>query len=212
MKNVYDILVNFKKNPYEFYEWEKDDNIRHIKKIMAFKVEDKVLLDFMNYDILVDKKIMNVIKDQTEVFSGRAINKMNYACLLCNDNSVLALALNDEGLVIGKSKLLFDEADDIIKKSNDMSIYNLEYNVISKNNHNKSLTRKENNEVFLVLKYLNKIYDSKNVDEINYLHYECFDIKEEDYLKSYMLLKKQIEEGNFFVINKIKSFMKVVKR
>ncbi len=212
MKNVYDILVNFKKNPYEFYEWEKDDNIRHIKKILAFKIEDKVLLDFMNYDILVDKKFMNVIKDQTEVFSGGAINKMNYACLLCNDNSVLALALNDEGLVIGKSKLLFDEADDIIKKSNDMSIYDLEYNVISKNKHNKSLTRKENNEVFLVLKYLNKIYDSKNVDEINYLHYECFDIKEEDYLKSYMLLKKQIEEGNFFVINKIKSFMKVAKR
>lgn len=212
MKNVYDILVNFKKNPYEFYEWEKDDNIKHIKKIMAFKIEDKVLLDFMNYDVLVDKKFMSVIKDQTEVFSGRTINKMNYACLLCNDDSVLAVDLNDEGLVIGKSKLLFDEADDIIKKSNDMSIYDLEYNIVSKNKHNKLLTRKENKEVFLVLKYLNKIYDSKNVDEINYLHYECFDIKEEDYLKSYMLLKKQIEEGNFFVINKIKSFIKVAKR
>ncbi len=212
MKNVYDILVNFKKNPYEFYEWEKNDDIKHIKKIISFKVEDKILLDFMNYDVLVDKKFMGIIEDQTEVFIGRSIDKIKYACLLCNDDVVLAVALNDEGLVIGKSKLLFDEADDIIKKSKDMSIYDLEYNVISKNRHNNSLTRKENNEVFLILKYLNKIYDNKNVDEINYLHYECFDIKEEDYLKSYMLLKKQIEEGNFLVINKIKSFIKVSKR
>ena len=33
MKNVYDIVVNYKKQAYEFYEWDKSDNITHIKVI-----------------------------------------------------------------------------------------------------------------------------------------------------------------------------------
>ena len=37
MKNVYDILVNFKKRAYEFYEWNKEDDIEHIKVIPSFK-------------------------------------------------------------------------------------------------------------------------------------------------------------------------------
>lgn len=212
MNSVYDVLVNFKKNPYEFYEWEQDDNIKHVKKIPSFKVSDKTLFDFINDDVLVSEKIMNEINDQTEIFCGRTINKMKYACIIYNDVTVLAIMINDEGLVIGKSKLLFDEADDVIKNGKDINIYDLDYKVVSKNSHNNSLTRKENNEVFLILKYLNKIYDNKNADELNYLYYECFDVKEEDYAKSYMLLKKQIENGDFLIINKIKSFIKVLKR
>ena len=33
MKEVYDLLLNFKKIAYEFYEWNNDDEIINIKKI-----------------------------------------------------------------------------------------------------------------------------------------------------------------------------------
>ena len=33
MKNIYYILVNFKKIPYEFYEWNKEDDVKKKKKI-----------------------------------------------------------------------------------------------------------------------------------------------------------------------------------
>ena len=45
MKNIYDILVNFKKIPYEFYEWNKEDDVKHVKKMPSIKVSDSALYD-----------------------------------------------------------------------------------------------------------------------------------------------------------------------
>jgi len=33
MTYIYDILLNFKDDLYEFYDWNKTDNIIHIRKI-----------------------------------------------------------------------------------------------------------------------------------------------------------------------------------
>ena len=41
MKNIYDILVNFKKIPYEFYEWNKEDDERGCRKII--RLDDRVM-------------------------------------------------------------------------------------------------------------------------------------------------------------------------
>ena len=32
MRFIYDIVVNYENNFFEFYEWEKEDNIINIKK------------------------------------------------------------------------------------------------------------------------------------------------------------------------------------
>ena len=36
MNYIYDIYLNLNKNLYDFYEWNKSDNIIHIKKIIDF--------------------------------------------------------------------------------------------------------------------------------------------------------------------------------
>ena len=46
MNYIYDILVNFKETLYDFYEWNKNDNITHIRKIPLFRINDIFFKDF----------------------------------------------------------------------------------------------------------------------------------------------------------------------
>ena len=38
MTYIYDILLNFKDELIEFYDWNKNDNIIHIRKIPLLKI------------------------------------------------------------------------------------------------------------------------------------------------------------------------------
>lgn len=116
MTDVYDILVNFKKYPYEFYEWEKEDDISHIRKIKAYKVDDKTLYDIMNYQTKIEDDILKDSEYKTEVFQNHKVIRLRYSFIIYNEDVALALLLDDTGVVLKKSRLLFDEEDDVIKK------------------------------------------------------------------------------------------------
>lgn len=211
MKNTYDILVNFKKNPYEFYEWEEEDNIKHIKKIPSFKVNDKIMLDFIKNDAIVSNDFLKQIDYKTEIFSGKLVKKIKYSCILYSNREVIALLFDDDGLTVGKSKLLFDESDDILKNGYKDNNIEIEYKLFKKNSYNNLLTRKEYQDSYLLLNYIEKIYNKKSIDELNYIYYECFNKKNNDYLKSYEILKENIVNGNLKVINITKSLLKTLK-
>ena len=55
MKYIYDIELNFNNKYYEFYEWEKKDNITHINKIPYYKItnRDKQLVDSYDSDVFL---------------------------------------------------------------------------------------------------------------------------------------------------------------
>ena len=46
---TYDILLNWTKNLHliEFFEWNLEDDLEHIKKIPIFRVSDKVIKDLL---------------------------------------------------------------------------------------------------------------------------------------------------------------------
>ena len=212
MKNVYDILVNFKNKAYEFYEWEQTDAVNHVKKIPSFKVNDLTMYEFTNYDVSVSREFLEKIYDKTEVFYNRMIKKIPYACILFNDEFSLALVFDETGRIFGKSKLLFDESDDVVEKGKDLECYDILYNVTSKEKVSNSFTRKEGKLVLLLTKYLDKIYECQKKDEMKYLYYECFNEEENDFLKAYEKIKQNVLKANFDVINKLKVMVKVLKK
>ena len=209
---VYDILVNFKKNAYEFYEWDKKDDIKNIKAIPVIKVDNKTLLDFTKYSLVVDNDFLKKIENKTEIYAGKITKSIKHACILYNEITSLALVFDDTGKVIGKSKLLFDEEIDLIESNQDKKIEKIEYKIIKKDFYNNMLTRKENYEVMLILKYLDNIFENKKEDEINYLFYECFNKKENDYMKSYLNLKNEVLNNSLDIIQKLKLVIKQVKK
>lgn len=209
MKNIYDILVNFKKIPYEFYEWNKEDDVKHVKKMPSIKVSDSALYDIFYNEVKISKNFLDQIKDKTEIFFGRAIKKVKYACVIYNDDVALSILLNDNGEIIGKSKLLFDEEEDVLK--DDVSLKEIDYEVIKKSKKISGLTRRETKIVLLLSKYLDKIHESKKNDEIKYMYFECFNTMEEDNEKAYKNLKNEVLKANLNVIETLKTLIKVLK-
>lgn len=209
MKNIYDILVNFKKIPYEFYEWNKEDDVKHVKKMPSIKVSDSALYDIFYNEVKISKNFLDQIKDKTEIFFGRAIKKVKYACVIYNDDVALSILLNDNGEIIGKSKLLFDEEEDVLK--DDVSLKEIDYEVIKKSKKISGLTRRETKIVLLLSKYLDKIHESKKNDEIKYMYFECFNKVEEDNEKAYKNLKNEVLKANLNVIETLKTLIKVLK-
>lgn len=212
MTNTYDILVNYKKEAYEFFEWDKEDGVKHIKKIPTFKVSKQTLIDFLNNDVVVDNDFLNLIKQKTELFLVKGSNIIEYSCVIFCDEECASFMFDEKGVIKGRSKLLFDEADEIIFKGADTSEYKINYNVISSIEKKKYFTRKEKKLIDVLLNYLDNAYFKKSKDEIKYIFFECFNYYIEDDEKTYSKLKESIVNGNFKVIEKIKDVIKVLKK
>lgn len=211
MINAYDILVNFKKSAYEFYEWEKDDDIKHVKKIPIFKVSSDVIIDFLYKDITVNNDFLNNILNKTEIYNNRKIQMISYACLLyCND-ICLALIFDSNGNVIGRSKLLFDEEDEIIFKGEKQKNEEIKYSITSALYKIDFFTRNERKSVNILSRYINEKYKNKKYDELKYVYLECFNNDIQNTEIMYLKLKSSIEKGNFKIIEKMNQIIKLLK-
>ena len=42
MNYIYDIVLNFNENAYNFYDWYKEDNIELYIKVPVFKIEEEI--------------------------------------------------------------------------------------------------------------------------------------------------------------------------
>lgn len=212
MKDIYDVLLNFKKIAYEFYEWDNNDDIIHVKKIPIIKVDENTLNEFINYDLCIENSFLNEIKNKTEIFTKNGIKKIEYACILFDDYIALGIKLDQNGLVIGRSKLLFEETDDLILSGINLEKTNIKYNTICKIEYNNLLTRKEYGIINKISGYLRKIYENKKYDELKYIYLECFNKDEDEIEKIYKKLINSIENANYTIINKLSNLLKALKK
>ena len=64
MTYIYDIVLNFNNDFYEFYEWEKNDNLTLIKKIPLIKVESDFLDQVFNLKLRIDDPLILEINNK----------------------------------------------------------------------------------------------------------------------------------------------------
>ena len=207
MNYVYDVLLNFNKEMYDFYDWNLDDYILHIRKILVFRINNKTMNDLVNNSIVVDSEFLVKISNRTEMFTKQNVKIINYAALFTNGLFVIGLKFDKNGEIIGMSKLLIDEELDILDSALDMNEYNLKYRVINMNKNEFFKTRKE---VFIekyISKKLNEVKDNKEL--LKYLYYECFNEKNADFRKMLPKLNTSLTNDwdNFY--NKVYNFFKL---
>ena len=172
MNYVYDILSNFNQELYDFYDWDKNDNFTHLRKVPSFRVSKEVLVDLMFKKIKIKGNLLKLIKDKTQVFTKEGVDVIEYCFVVSDSVNALGVILDEDGVVYKRSKFLVSEELEINKCLKTSKVYNVEYNLLSSKTHYSNMTRNEEKVTNLILSELELIMDS--TDKIDYLYYEWF--------------------------------------
>ena len=172
MNYIYDVLCNFQNVYYDFYDWNKTDDILRIRKIPIIKVNDEVYLDLKNNNVKVSYDFLENIKNKTEVFKNKYIDKINYSCIIANNLEAFIIKFDNKGNSIYKSSMLIDEEREVLEDINDYNCVTIKYEIVSKN---KLCLYTRNQEFYInkITKDIDKFYNNKEYEKLKYLYYEC---------------------------------------
>lgn len=206
MNYVYDILVNFNETLYDFYDWNLDDHITHIRRIPIYKIESERLNEIRNHVVKFDQEFLEIVKNRTEYFSGRNVKIIKYAFLLTDGIDIIGFLVGDK---MKYTCLQIDEELDVLEEV-EFKPYPVKYEIIAPKTSPILKTRyqlKQENKIREKLKELKK---ENNIPKIQYLYYECFNKKESKQSFIFEQFNRGIE--NREILNKLISFFEVHKQ
>lgn len=188
MDYIYDIVLNFQSNYYDFYEWRTTDKIINIKKILVYTVNNEDYLNLKYNDVTLDKSLL---PKQTKMF------------LITNGGEVMGLLLDNTGKIIKRSSLLFDESDEVLEEKENIKPLPLKY----QKNHFK--THIQTSRLMIEkTKFLENFFSNINLikDEylLKYIYYEIYNTEENNINKVYQKLRKLITNDINILYNSIK--------
>lgn len=174
MNFIYDIVLNFNKEYYDFFEWNKKDSIVNIKKIPLFIVNNDIF-NSMKYDyVSVNISFIDNIKDKTYTYNRQ---KIGNACLLSNGKQVIGTLFNNNGDLIKRSSLLLDEEEEVLDEIYSNEVTDIDIVKIKKGKSNDSVNRLQKEKKDFLIKYINKENNDVN---LKYLYYDYFEKDEDD--------------------------------
>ena len=210
MNYIYDVLLNFQKDFYDFYEWNEDDEIIHIRKMPLFYISNKDYNIIKNSTVCFNKDFCDKIHNRTEKFKKINVALLNYVFLISNGKETMALKLNKNGVTTHKSSLLLDENEEISEMAEDLKLYNLEYKIINSNDISFN-TRYEKENIVDISNKLCFLYNHKEDDKLKFLYLECFGKVEDDVNKVFNKLQKEIKSNNKVTLKMI-DFFKLINQ
>ena len=193
---TYDILLNWTKGERlkEFYEWNLEDDLEHIKKMPIIRIRESLLKDLLTSKVKIDKTFLSKIKYKTESYFHNEIDVIDYAVIVTTEKKALALELDNEGNIMYKSSLLIDEEEEVLEIGEELVIMDIPYEVITKNKKVSYLTRKEEEEKNFLTKEIKKIKQNKESSKLNYLYKEFFIDDVESFNDKLTILEKEISK------------------
>lgn len=208
MSYVYDLILNFNSEYYEFYEWKNIDTIYHIKRINLIMVDSKTYNDIYDNSVFFNKDFLLSIYDKCEYYTNRKVDTIPYAFLITDSYRVMGIVLSNSGKTIKYSSLLLDDEEGILDLCEKLGIVKLDYKIIKKRNKNDFITRNEKSIIKFIKKDLLNNYSKKNISKLKYLYYEYFNKQSDDinviYEELSQELMKTINEKHYELYNLIK--------
>ena len=197
MNYIYDVILDFQKEYYDFYEWNKNDNIFHMRKIPILKINEKQFNEIKNNIVQFSEATTKLFNFKTaERFKQNNITKMKYTIIISTENQAMGIKINKNGIIQLKSSLLPDEQDDVIEIIKFQNEAKLEYKIIKNNKKNNFKTRFEIENEKFIYNELDKVYEQKNIQKLNYIYLECFNKQEPNIDLAYKKLKSEISKTN----------------
>ena len=205
MNYIYDILINLQKELYDFYEWNFNDNITHIRKIPLLKISSQDLINIRDNKIKLTEDGLKLIFNKTEIFTSHSVRIIKYLCLFSDGKDVFAVEFDKNGLKIKMSRLLIDEEIEILEVCEHISAKPFDYKIVGERKTDVFKTRKELKTYDYIIKQLRK----ENCEKLKYLYFECFDKQESDFQKIVLDIRKELEVNWKNVNEKIYNFLKL---
>ncbi len=171
MNYIYDILINFQRKYYDSFEWYKNDNILHVKKIPVFKIKDYELKDIFMYKVKINKIFLEEIKNKT--FSSSSSSLLKYSFILTDGLVALTVSCDSNGDINYYSSLLNDEEIDILDFAKDIDLINFSYQTLKK----LSLSFETRKDIVIkkkLKKSIKNMIENKELDKLKYIYLECF--------------------------------------
>lgn len=193
MNYAYDIILNFQKEYYDFFEWNSNDETINIKKIPLFRIPNNDYKLFKYGIIKINKNFMYEIFKKSEKLKKKKTTNLNYIFLISNTKEAIAVKLNKNGINTYKSSLLIEEEDDVCNIASTLNISKIEYKIISNSITYNYQTRKQKEINKIVNEKLKKLYKNGEKDKLKYLYLECFNKLEININKIYCILKNEIK-------------------
>lgn len=210
MNFIYDILLNFNKNFYEFYDWNREDHIDHIKKIPVFRVSSEDMYIYKNQIIKINDEFLKKLEDRTEVFHNKSSRSLKYACIVCDGKVAYALCFNKDGKREAISSLLLDEEQEVIDFVMMMDTEKFSLEGFEKMECFPFTTRKENFIQHYVQKKMKNLKRNGNKDLLQYIYLECFGVKEESVDEMFTRIQLAALENKNQINEKIYHFFKLI--
>ncbi len=196
MDYIYDIILNFQDKYYDFYEWYPTDRIINVKKIPIYKITNKDYLSIKNNETIIDKA---------------SLPQKNKMFLLACDYEIMGILINNNGLVIKKSSLIFEESDDILLSVDDIKKINIRYQVTKKNRviYTSRITYDNYN---YVTKYLNSLDKNKDKYLLKYLYFDIYNTEEDSIETIYNHLLSLASTNILKIYSAIKELNKIFNK
>lgn len=188
MDYIYDIVLNFQNNYYDFFEWRSTDKVINVKKIPIYITSNEDYLNLKYNEVILD----------TIIFS-----KPTKMFLITNGVEVMGLLLDNEAKIIKKSSLLFDEADEVLDDKDVLKPLKIVYKKNIKKPH-ISYSRLISEKKQFLEKYFSNINIDKDEYLLKYIYYDIFHKEENNIDIVYQTLKDLMKENVNKIYNSIK--------
>lgn len=164
MNYIYDIVLNFQDNYYNFFEWRREDKIKNISKISLYRVSDKDILILKKNKVKVSEDFILKIKNDNK-------HSKKIICLVSNGKIALGLLFNNDGKLLKRSSLIFEEEEEVIDNTRHLPVTKINYlENISVTYQNKLRIEKEKKDTLITY-----ISNTTDILTLKYLYYEYYE-------------------------------------
>lgn len=192
MNYIYDIVLNFNKELYEFFEWKDDDNLINIRKIPLIKINDDDFVSLLYNKIKIEKLVLDTFKKKFSLYSEE-ING-NVICIVTNGQRAMGVMFDQFGNLIGRSAMLLDEEEEVLEESENLEETKLLYEINKTQQVNIKLSRVEIEKKQYIENFLNAIDDIKI---LKYIYFDYFDREaEKEDIKKILLMELEKKWDN----------------
>lgn len=203
MTYIYDVTLNFNEVLYDFFEWNNNDNLIHVRKIPIFKVSNENFLNMLMYEVQLSDDILKKIKDKTDSYGKKT--KSFTSCLIRNEDNIISLKFDDNGISKQVSSIIIEEELDILEIRVKLT-KSFEYKTLTKRKFLTSTRYDSLNRTYLQ-NQINNLSIDNDREKIKYLYFEYFGKYINDEKTALNKLKKEVIKDNYN--NNLKDFFKL---